>query len=61
MKKYYGHYLGVCICNNDPEKRGRVQVFVPHIMPGLYEQWNDQSNDISINCIGDNLINGLPS
>lgn len=47
------------INNNDPECRGRVQVFVPHIMPTLYENWNQEGEDITINCVGDNMPQGL--
>lgn len=61
MKQYNSMYLGVCINNNDPEKRGRVQVFVPHIMPALHEHWNKEGKNIQINCVGDNMINGLTS
>ena len=61
MKQYNSMYLGVVINNNDPEKRGRVQVFVPHIMPALYENWNKEGKDIQINCVGDNMINGITS
>lgn len=54
-------YIGLCINNNDPEKRGRVQVFIPHIMPALYEGWNKEGNDINISCVGDNIAEGLTS
>jgi hypothetical protein len=59
MKEYYGNYLGICINNQDPEYRGRVQIFIPHIMPALYEGWNQENQDISIECVGNNLPNGL--
>lgn len=59
MKTYYGNYLGMVIDNNDPEFRGRVQVFVPHIMPTLYEGWNKKGENITINCVGDNMPQGL--
>lgn len=61
MKEYYGNYLGICINNNDPQRRGRVQVFIPHIMPALYEYWNKEGKDINISCVGDNVENGLTS
>lgn len=61
MKTYYGNYLGIVINNNDPEFRGRVQVFVPHIMPTLYENWNKKGEDITIKCVGDNIPQGLTS
>jgi hypothetical protein len=52
-------YLGIVVNNNDPEKRGRVQIFIPHIMPALYDGWNKDGNDIDITCVGNNMINGL--
>jgi hypothetical protein len=61
MKTYYGNYLGMVINNNDPEYRGRVQVFVPHVMPTLYENWNQDGDDIQIDCVGDNMPQGLPA
>jgi hypothetical protein len=61
MKTYYGNYLGIVINNNDPEFRGRVQVFVPHIMPALFEEWNKKGENITINCVGDNMPQGLTS
>lgn len=61
MKTYNGHYLGICIDNNDPEFRGRIQVFIPHLMPALYEGWNKTGENISIDCIGDNMPQGLTS
>lgn len=61
MKTYFGNYLGIVINNNDPEFRGRVQVFVPHIMPSLYENWNKDGKDITITCVGDNAPQGISS
>jgi len=61
MKQLYGNYLGLCINNNDPEKRGRVQVFIPHIMPLLFENWNEVGEDIKLVCVGDNLPDSLPA
>ena len=61
MREYNSNYLGICINNNDPQRRGRVQIFIPHIMPALYEYWNKEGKDININCVGDNLENSLTS
>ena len=61
MKTYFGNHLGICINNVDPENRGRVQIFVPHIMPALYEGWNELGEDIKLECVGNNLPNGLSS
>lgn len=60
MKEYYGNYLGLCINNNDPERRGRVQIFIPHIMPAIFKNWNEVEEDIQILCVGDNLPESLP-
>lgn len=59
--KYYGNYLGLCVNNDDPEKRGRVQVLIPHIMPSLFEDWNEAEEDIKILGIGDNIPNSINS
>jgi len=61
MKEYNSMYLGICINNDDPEKRGRVQVFIPHIMPALYDNWNETAQDINLTCVGDNLPSALTS
>ena len=54
MKSYYGNYLGVVITggDKDPEYRGRTQVFVPNIMPALYDNWNEDGQDITFEVIG---------
>jgi hypothetical protein len=61
MKKYYGNYLGICISNTDPQFRGRVQIFIPNIMPALYKKWNQDGKDITITGVGDNIQGGIPS
>ena len=40
-KTYLGNYLGIVVANNDPKKRGRVKVFIPHISATIYENWTD--------------------
>jgi hypothetical protein len=60
MKQYYGNYLGLCINNNDPQKRGRVQVFIPHILPNLSEGWNELGQDLEVSIVGDNVPQSLP-
>ena len=61
MKSYYGNYLGVVITggDKDPEHRGRTQVFVPNIMPALYENWNEPGEDITFEVIGQGLDGSL--
>jgi hypothetical protein len=61
MKKHYGNYVGVVITGGekDPEHRGRCQVFVPSIMPALYQHWNQKGEDISFEVIGEGLDGSL--
>lgn len=59
MKTYNSMYLGLCVNNDDPQKRGRVQIFIPHIMPALYESWNKEGNDVEISCVGNNIEGAL--
>ena len=40
-KRFDGQYLGIVVQNNDPEKRGRLKVFVPHVTPTVYNKWNE--------------------
>ena len=54
-KKYYGNYLGIVIQNNDPEKAGKVKVWVPHISPTVYTKWNELNQDKSFKFIGKNI------
>ena len=45
--QYNGMYLGMVIQNNDPEKRGRVKVWVPHISATVYSNWNQTFSDLA--------------
>jgi len=42
--KYYGNYMGIVVQNNDPQYRGRVKVFVPHVTPTVYKNWTENSD-----------------
>ena len=59
MKRYDGHYLGIVVQNNDPEQRGRVKIFVPHVTPTVYNKWNEVQVDKEFNFIGQNLTSSL--
>jgi 3D (Asp-Asp-Asp) domain-containing protein len=61
MKEFNGNHLGVVITggDKDPEGRGRTQIFIPNIMPALYELWNEQGEDISFEVIGEGLEGAL--
>ena len=40
-----GFSLGIVVQNNDPQKRGRVKVFIPHLSLNLYEGWDALTKD----------------
>lgn len=46
-EKYYGNYLGIVVSppSWDPERRNRVQIWIPSISNTLYKNWNDNSID----------------
>lgn len=45
IDKYFSHYLGIVVQNNDPEKRGRLKVFVPSVNKTVYTDWDSLSTD----------------
>lgn len=57
--KYFGNYIGVVVQNNDPEKRGRVKVFVPFITPSIYKGWNEVKKDKKFKFLGTNVYSDL--
>ena len=56
---YYGNYLGIVVQNNDPEKRGRVKIFVPHISCAVYNNWDKITEDKQFRFIGRNIDSDL--
>ena len=56
---YQGNYLGIVVQNNDPLKRGRVKVFVPHVSPTVYKGWNDAVRDKKFKFVGVNTYSDL--
>jgi len=62
MKKIYGNHVGIVISRDDPENRGRCQIFIPHISNTLYKDWNDKLKDIdfeNVSTIPPNIIKRL--
>lgn len=55
MEKYYGNYLGIVVSEDggDPERRGRVQIWIPGITNTLYAGWNDDIKNKDIYYLGD--------
>ena len=54
-KEFNSMYLGIVVQNNDPQKRGRVKVFVPHLSPTIYENWVGDNKDKFFKSIDGNL------
>lgn len=58
--RYYENYKGIVIQNDDPDKVGRVKVFVPQISMTLYKGWNeDRENDKIFTGLGANINSAL--
>ncbi len=58
---YFGHYLGIVVQNNDPLKRGRVKVWVPHISQSVYSSFKSENTDKNFKFMGDNITSSLTS
>ena len=59
IKHYHGNYLGIVVQNNDPEKRGRIKVFIPHISATVYNGWDSSADDKVFKFIGKNVDSEL--
>ena len=59
MKKFYGNYMGIVVQNNDPDRRGRCKVYIPHVSITVYEKWNKNPRDKRFKFLGDNLTSSL--
>jgi len=59
MKNYNGMYLGIVIQNNDPQYRGRVKVYVPHVQANVYQNWFKEISDKSFKFMGKNIQSDL--
>jgi len=54
-EKYFGNHLGIVIQNNDPDKGGKIKIWVPHISPTVYKNWDQTHEDKSFKFIGKNI------
>lgn len=59
MNNYNGMYIGIVVQNNDPEKRGRVKIYVPHINVNVYKDWYREDIDKNFAFPGDNIDSDL--
>jgi hypothetical protein len=57
--KLLGNYLGIVVQNNDPQQRGRIKVFVPHLSPSVYKKWIETKNDKKFKFVGTNINSSL--
>lgn len=49
----FGNYLGIVVNKEDPEYRGRVQIWIPHLTNTLHSEWNDELKNKSFKHIHD--------
>ena len=59
LPEYTGNYLGIVVQNNDPEQRGRIKIYVPHINSQVYHGWDNKLTDKSFKFIGRNINSDL--
>ena len=59
MKKYYGNHIGIVIQNNDPEKAGKIKIFIPHISSTIYNNWVGKGENKTLKFIGNNINEDL--
>lgn len=59
MEKFNSFYLGIVVQNNDPEYRGRVKVWVPHVNATVYNKWNALKQDRKFKFPGTNISSDL--
>lgn len=58
-QKFLGNYIGIVIQNNDPEKRGRVKIYIPHLTGTVYENWYKIPSDKTFKFVGRNINSDL--
>lgn len=56
---FHGNYLGIVVQNNDPDQRGRIKIYIPHINPSVYDNWDRVIKDKKFKFIGDNIDSDL--
>ena len=52
-KRFYGNYVGIVVQNDDPDRAGKIKVFVPHISATVYSKWvaNKQNKKFSFHSL----------
>lgn len=61
----YGFYKGIVIQNDDPDRRGRVKIFIPAFQPQIYDKWIGASDggkqNFTVRFPGGNNVNSDPN
>ena len=55
MKQFLGNYVGIVIQNDDPERAGKIKVFVPHVSASVYKKWVEKPNNKRFKFLGANI------
>jgi len=58
-KEYNGMYLGIVIQNDDPDRSGKVKVYVPHVIASVYDNWVQTNDDKAFKFPGNNIDSDL--
>jgi hypothetical protein len=48
----YGNHIGIVINQDEPEYRGRVQIFIPYLTNTVYKGWNESLKNKKFKNIG---------
>lgn len=59
MKQYFGNYVGIVVQNDDPDRSGKVKVFVPHISAAVYKKWVERRTNKKFRFLGANIDNTI--
>jgi len=54
-----GNHMGIVIANNDPQKKGRVKVYIPYLSPSVYQNWHQTNKDKKFKFLGKNIDSPL--
>jgi len=58
-KRFYGNYVGIVIQNDDPDRAGKIKVFVPHVSATVYSKWVANKQNKKFKFIGANIDNTI--
>lgn len=59
MKQFLGNYVGIVIQNDDPQRSGKVKVFVPHVTASVYKNWIERRTNKKFKFMGANIDNAV--